>query len=250
MRGFGVVGLLVAVLFSGLVQSSAHGQLFRNLFPNRRVQSGCPNGVCPTAARPFSNARAGHWTFPGSIDGHLNSTHGVSTAGLSREQMLNLHDALHEGRSVSSSVTSSVIVAPRPVVTSSIVVASAPIVMRPTVAPVLPAVNDVPIEMLQLAPEPGFRGELRKAITEARKANNIDVRTAFRLQTLTFSPAFVRAAQDVAVTQMVLSGESSDAVPKSADGRVDVAGINWGELGKFLQLVIPLLLELMKAFGL
>ena len=50
-----------------------------------------------------SSANAQHWTYPGDLGSHLQSTHGVSTAGLSREQMLNLHDALHEGRGYQTS---------------------------------------------------------------------------------------------------------------------------------------------------
>lgn len=44
---------------------------------------------------PF--ARAGHWSYPGEISNHLATDHAVQTAGMSREQMLNLHDSLHEG---------------------------------------------------------------------------------------------------------------------------------------------------------
>jgi hypothetical protein len=40
--------------------------------------------------------RAGHWSYPGSIDDHLKSQHGVDTSGMTREQMLSTHDALHE----------------------------------------------------------------------------------------------------------------------------------------------------------
>jgi hypothetical protein len=43
-------------------------------------------------------ASAHRWTYPGDLNSHLTQTHGVSTAGLSREQMLNLHDSIHEGR--------------------------------------------------------------------------------------------------------------------------------------------------------
>ncbi len=44
-------------------------------------------------------ARAGHWTYPGEIGNHLASDHGVATAGMSREQQLDLHDSIHEGQS-------------------------------------------------------------------------------------------------------------------------------------------------------
>ena len=58
--------------------------------------------VAATLLDPVVNRN--HWTFPGAIDGHLNSDHaaqllalGISTDGMSREQMLSLHDGLHEG---------------------------------------------------------------------------------------------------------------------------------------------------------
>lgn len=54
--------------------------------------------VTRTVTAPI--ARAGHWTYPGEIGNHLASSHGVSSAGMSREQMLDLHDSLHEGTSV------------------------------------------------------------------------------------------------------------------------------------------------------
>lgn len=45
----------------------------------------------------------GHWSFPGDIRTHLQQGHGQQTAGLSYEQMLNLHDQLHtSGRTFSS----------------------------------------------------------------------------------------------------------------------------------------------------
>lgn len=45
----------------------------------------------------ISSSNRAHWTYPGTIENHLASGHGVSTSGMTREQMLNLHDSLHEG---------------------------------------------------------------------------------------------------------------------------------------------------------
>jgi hypothetical protein len=42
-----------------------------------------------------SFASAQHWSYPGSISDHLQSDHGQSVAGLTTEQMLDLHDSLH-----------------------------------------------------------------------------------------------------------------------------------------------------------
>jgi hypothetical protein len=46
-----------------------------------------------------ANQQPGHWSFPGTIESHLEGTHGVATAGMSRQEKLNLHDSLHEGAS-------------------------------------------------------------------------------------------------------------------------------------------------------
>lgn len=48
-----------------------------------------------------------HWTYPGDITTHLQRDHGVVVNG-SIEDQLNAHDALHEGRSVTRSVTRAV----------------------------------------------------------------------------------------------------------------------------------------------
>lgn len=61
-----------------------------------------PSGKVRLAwARP----RSGHWTYPGSIDSHLQAGHGVSTSGMSQEQMLSHHDSLHESTRQSLPVT-------------------------------------------------------------------------------------------------------------------------------------------------
>lgn len=56
--------------------------------------------LCPAA---FAGNPRGHWSFPGDIKTHLQQGHGQQTAGLTYEQMLNLHDQLHTtGRTYSS----------------------------------------------------------------------------------------------------------------------------------------------------
>jgi hypothetical protein len=53
--------------------------------------SNAPYANFPTSSGP-------HWTFPGSIENHLQSGHGINTSNMSRDQMLSLHDSLHEGK--------------------------------------------------------------------------------------------------------------------------------------------------------
>lgn len=40
--------------------------------------------------------RPGHWSYPGNLATHLSTTHGVNVAGMSKEEMLDMHDYLHE----------------------------------------------------------------------------------------------------------------------------------------------------------
>ena len=97
-----------------LLPSVAQAQLFPrlrafNVQPNK-VSSSCPGGICPTGVSAYSvpsyastaNTGGGHWSYPGTITNHLESEHGVSTSGLSRQEQLNLHDSLHEGGSPQS----------------------------------------------------------------------------------------------------------------------------------------------------
>jgi hypothetical protein len=42
------------------------------------------------------SAGAQSWTYPGDLRTHLEQGHGVSTAGLGRFELLNLHDSLHQ----------------------------------------------------------------------------------------------------------------------------------------------------------
>jgi len=78
----------------------------------------CPGGVCPLPSRsvsivesvssvPVSMVRnSATWTYPGDIQSHLASGHGVSSAGMTTAQAVALHDSLHNG--YTSSPTSGV----------------------------------------------------------------------------------------------------------------------------------------------
>jgi hypothetical protein len=81
--------LLIAGLW--LVCSSiCEAQLFRRT----RWSNSAPVKIWDTVSQN------GHWGFPGRIQDHLAGFHGQDVSGLSREQMLDLHDAIHEGRSI------------------------------------------------------------------------------------------------------------------------------------------------------
>ena len=101
----------------------------------------------------------------------------------------------------------------------------------------------------EVAEEGSFKSALIKGITAARKSGSITLLQALRLRVACFSPAFVERAQELAVVQITFSGQSSDAVPVNNDGSINVEGINWDGLIKFMEAFIPLLITLLKAFG-
>jgi hypothetical protein len=63
--------------------------------PASTVRTGPVRTLAAVATAPI--ARAGHWTYPGEIGNHLAKDHGVVPSGMTRQQMLDLHDSLHEG---------------------------------------------------------------------------------------------------------------------------------------------------------
>ena len=59
----------------------------------------------PKPVKPTIAVTTGpHWSHPRTIADHLRLDHGVDPSGMSREEMLSLHDALHEGRATRSQV--------------------------------------------------------------------------------------------------------------------------------------------------
>lgn len=262
------VALLVIV---PLIAQLSAAQLFPNAPWNRgnrgRVQSvqSCPGGVCPTTTsvyqsrQTFAPAQSSrHWTYPGNIDNHLRTGHGVEPTGLTHEEKLLWHDALHEGRAYAPVIQKA----------STTIRVSQPVAPQPTPQPKqsdrLPASDStfglsyatepIPNHVLgQVETRTEVRSEFKKslldAISAARKADRITFREAVQLRVACISPAFVERAQELAVTQLAFSGESSEHVP-TVDGVIQVDGINWEGLGKFLEVFIPLLIQLIKAFGL
>jgi phage terminase small subunit len=112
------------------------------------------------------------------------------------------------------------------------------------------AVNAEVAQEVSRADRREFKMAFRSAITDARQAGKITVEDARDLRRASFSPAFVREAERLSVIQMVVSGENPELVPRDTDGKVNTAGINWDGLGKFLQLLLPLMLEFLKGLGL
>ena len=96
------------------------------------------------------------------------------------------------------------------------------------------------------AQTPFHRSVIQSAI-KASKAGEIRRTDVVRLRVAMMSPAFRQHAEDLAVMQMSASG--SDNTPIGADGKVDRASIDWEKLLAFLEKLLPIILQLIDAFG-
>lgn len=92
-----------------------------------------------------------------------------------------------------------------------------------------------------------FHRTVVQAAIKAAKAGEIKRVDVVRLRVAMMSPAFRQHAEDLAVMQMSASG--SDNTPIGADGKVDRASIDWEKLLAFLEKLLPLILQLIDAFG-
>jgi len=271
MKSVSVRSVSFAILILGiLLPQFADAQLFRrSIQRTRTVQSSCPNGICPTSNATRCVARSNaHWTYPGTIDSHLIGTHGVATVGMSREQMLSTHDAIHEGRYSTSTQQRVSYPVYQPVtqpVTRSILepsrAPSKPVSISETTFGLSVMPGKIPSHILAQVDAPeesdapvkvadSFRGSLVKAIRDARKADKITARDAVRLRVAMLSPAFVERAHELAVAQGAFVGEESEFVPMDDEGVIQTDWINWEGIAKFLEAFVPLLISLLKAFGL
>jgi hypothetical protein len=112
-----------------------------------------------------------------------------------------------------------------------------------------PKLPPTPAPVQRVEVNDSFKSSLVKAIQAARQSDKITAKEALKLRIACMSPAFVERAHELAVVQIAFSGEESSSVPMSADGVVQVASINWEGLAKFMEVFIPLLITLLKAFG-
>jgi len=74
-----------------------------------KVVKGTVNVAAKVATAPVANYRA-RWTYPGTIEQHMATSHGVSVSGMSQSDLLAQHDAIHDtiGPVYSTSTTTSV----------------------------------------------------------------------------------------------------------------------------------------------
>lgn len=94
-----------------------------------------------------------------------------------------------------------------------------------------------------------FRRQLIAAAQKAVAKGEISRRDALKLRVASFSPAFLERAEELCVVQMAMSGENEDAIPRDETGTIDRASINWEGLAAFLERILPLILQLIAAFG-
>lgn len=142
--------------------------------------------------------------------------------------------------------------APKPVVRRTYV--PAPVVQQTYVPVQRSAEPDLTPEIVEsrvreeLRGGPGFRRGIINAIRSARKSGKITPKEAVRIRVAMMSPAFCREAQTMAMAQMSFSG--AEGLPVDENGNIDEAAIDWEGFAAFLERILPLILDLLKSFGL
>ena len=268
-----------------LLPTVCQAQLFPRLFGGKstaQVGSACPGGVCPTAQSSYGypvasaviqplRSVAGHWSYPGSIDSHLEGTHGVATAGMTRQQKLDLHDSLHEGTAakaryptVSSAVgygssgvisggsTGSLAVGSRLAdgsVVTSVGVTVAQVRSGGVCDCCCPdckcnqanAAASEPSEMRGLGSGIGDRVAFRRSLIAAAR----QARDKGTITTMEFFVLTAASRNPVALERMM------GAVHEAAieDGVASVNAVNWDQLLAFIEKLIPLIVKLISLFS-
>lgn len=105
------------------------------------------------------------------------------------------------------------------------------------------------VQEMAIPKKDGFHLALLKAIKDRRKKGEMSAVQALRLRVALISPAFRKKAEDLAVTQMAFSGEDSDVLKRTKDGKIDRASIDWEGLTLFLEKLLPFLLQLLEIFA-
>lgn len=267
------------------VANTGQAQLLKKLFGTKntgQVSSSCPGGICPTASAPAAyqsapvanvvqmpfkavdNAR-GHYTYPGTIDNHLESTH-----GLSREEKLDLHDAIHRGEAHPINPTVSVpranYVAPFVSNYSSYTVQSGggstgglgsvgsrsggstgnlwigkvlpdgSIVTSVGVTSVAQP-NSLEVTQLRIGDRSSFRKSLLAAGRQARDSGQITSLEFFLLSAASRNPATLERMQ-AAVHEAAIE-----------EGLATTQAIDWDSLITFIEKLIPIIIKLIELFG-
>jgi hypothetical protein len=94
-----------------------------------------------------------------------------------------------------------------------------------------------------------FSRSLVKAAIKAQREGKLKRTDVLRLRVAMLSPAFRQQAEELCMIQIAASGEDSP-FEYADDGTIIRTAIDWEGLAAFLERVVPLILTLLKAFGL
>lgn len=257
---------VIAVMAVSMLAGQASAQLFPNAPWNTgtrfsQASGNCPGGNCPTATAAPS---ARHWSYPGTISNHLEGAHGVPTAGMSRQQMLNLHDSLHEGtaptmkQSLPVPYAAASYAMPQVAVKSfgstgsmarsygssgSLVVGGLDpqghviVSIGSTVSPEIAQAGTSTIETLSIGDRRDFRKALLAAGRQARDAGEISSMEFFALSAASRSPRVLEKMQ-AAVHEAAIE-----------EGLATTQAINWDGLINFIEKLIPIIIKLIDLFS-
>lgn len=92
-----------------------------------------------------------------------------------------------------------------------------------------------------------FHRSVIKAASKAVRDGKLKRVDLVRLRVAMLSPAFRERALDLAVIQMSASG--ADGLELDENGLIDRASIDWEAFAAFLEKLLPLILQLIQAFG-
>ena len=122
------------------------------------------------------------------------------------------------------------------------------VVTQPTpVSAPTPVSYDLPVSFEEVKDNP-FHREVVKAAVAAQRAGKISRIELMRLRVAMLAPAFRERAEDLALIQVAASGEEMP-FEVNADGTINRASIDWQNLAAFLEKLVPLIIMLLKAFG-
>lgn len=238
----------LAILLAVVCCGQANAQLFSRF--GRAQVSSCPGGVCPTTTVYSSPAvrSPGHWSYPGDIDSHLERDHGVSTAGMSRQQKLDLHDSLHEGTAPAVRRSSSVVVrGAYQSVGGTVSYGSTGSSVKSYGSTGSAAASSQASEAMGFGQRKKSLQVIIKAVEQAKAEGLIDAAQCQAIQKAARSPRMLARIEDLILEKAQSSGAYS--FPMNAQGDIIAAGVNWEAIGDFILKIAPIIFKLIEMFA-
>jgi hypothetical protein len=110
-----------------------------------------------------------------------------------------------------------------------------------------PVVSDSREEMVGRA---GLRRAIIQSGRKAVREGSLNRSDFLRIRVGTLAPAVLKSIEDVAIMQMLASGDDTSGVLEmDADGKVDRASIDWEKLLEFIERLLPIILQIISIFG-